>query len=63
MEVFIMDMDEIVCQCVGVTAGDVKAAVEGGVSTVEELGEATQAGTVCGVCLDSLSELIEQFKK
>jgi len=56
-----MNPDEIVCTCVGVTAGMIKEAVEAGARTVEEVQAATNAGTVCGACLGNVEELIRQF--
>jgi NAD(P)H-nitrite reductase large subunit len=57
-----MDLDEKVCFCVGVTAGDIKAAVEEGHTTLEAVQEATGAGTRCGRCVEKVEQLIEQFK-
>jgi NAD(P)H-nitrite reductase large subunit len=45
-----------------VTAGDIKAAVEAGNTTLEAVQEATGASTHCGGCADKVKELIEQFK-
>ena len=47
-----MDMNETVCFCAGVTAGDIKAAVEAGNTTLEAVQEDTGAGTHCGGCVD-----------
>ena len=40
-----MDLDKIVCDCYGVTNGMIKEAVENGAKTLEEVHEATEAGT------------------
>lgn len=58
-----MNMDKIVCNCLGVTNGMIKEAVEAGASTLEEVQEATGAGTVCGACLEDVERLVEQFVK
>ena len=58
-----MDLNETVCFCAGVTAGDIKAAVEAGHTTLEAVQNATGAGTHCGGCLDKVAELIEEFNK
>ena len=50
-----MNLDEIVCNCTGVTKGMIKEAVEAGASTLEDVQEATGAGTVCGACLEEQS--------
>lgn len=56
-----MDYDKIVCSCMGVTNGMIKEAVEAGASTLEEVQEATGAGTVCGACNDDIQHLIDAF--
>ena len=54
-----MKRDEIVCNCMGVTAGEIQDAIEGGASTVEEVQEATGAGTVCGGCLEEIQKMVD----
>lgn len=54
-----MNLDEIVCNCTGVTKGMIKEAVEAGASTLEDVQEATGAGTVCGACLEDVKNLVE----
>jgi NAD(P)H-nitrite reductase large subunit len=56
-----MNMDKMVCNCMSVTNGMIKACVDGGASTLEDVQEATKAGTACGFCKDDVSRLVEQF--
>ena len=56
-----MNPDKIVCNCMSVTNGMIKDAVEAGASTVEEVQAATGAGTVCGSCLENVQHLVEEF--
>ena len=56
-----MDMEKIVCNCYSITNGDIKDAVDKGAKTLEEVQEATGAGTACGVCLDDLQRLVDEF--
>lgn len=56
-----MNLDEVVCNCLNITNGMIKDAVENGASTLEEVQEATSVGTVCGVCIDDVQNLIDQF--
>ncbi|MCI8692075.1 MAG: (2Fe-2S)-binding protein [Lachnospiraceae bacterium] len=56
-----MDLDKIVCNCMGVTAARIKEAVDAGASTLAEVQEATGAGTVCGACLEEVESLISHF--
>lgn len=58
-----MDYDKIVCNCQNVTNGMIKEAVEAGATTLEEVQEATGAGTVCGACIEDVQHLLEQFVK
>ena len=56
-----MDRDEIVCNCMGVTAGEIQDAIEGGASSVEQVQEVTGAGTVCGGCLEEIQKMMEEL--
>ena len=56
-----MNPDKIVCHCCEVTNGMIKDAVDNGANTLEEVQEATGAGTVCGVCLDDIENLVKSF--
>lgn len=56
-----MNLDKIVCNCLGVTNGMIKEAVDAGASTLEEVQSATGVGTVCGACMDDVRHLVEFF--
>ncbi|MDD6183165.1 MAG: (2Fe-2S)-binding protein [Lachnospiraceae bacterium] len=56
-----MDYDKIVCNCMGVTNGMIKEAVDAGAKTVAEVQDATGAGTVCGACLEDIQHLVDEF--
>lgn len=58
-----MNLDKIVCNCLSVTNGMIKDAVDSGASTLEEVQEITGASTVCGACTEDVKRLIEQFVK
>lgn len=58
-----MSLDKTVCVCVGVTNQMIKDAVDSGAKTVEEVQRATNAGTVCGACLEDIQESINCFLK
>lgn len=55
------NLDEIICTCLGVSGRTIKEAVDNGASTVQEIQDATGAGTICGACLDDISELVDKF--
>lgn len=56
-----MNPDKIVCNCMSVTSGMIKEAVDGGANTLEEVQTVTGAGTVCGACLEDVERLVEHF--
>ena len=50
--------DTIVCNCMSVTRGTISAACARGCETVDAVGVATGAGTVCGSCKPLVAELV-----
>lgn len=58
-----MNRDKVVCNCLGVTNGMIQDAVNDGANTLEEVQEISGAGTVCGVCLEDLENLVNAFVK
>ncbi|MBC3761163.1 nitrite reductase large subunit NirB [Quadrisphaera oryzae] len=51
--------DAQVCNCNGVTKGDICGAVAGGCSSVKSVMDATRAGKGCGSCKEVVSSLVE----
>ena len=56
-----MNLEKIVCHCMGVTNGMIKEAVEEGAETLEDIQEKTGATTVCGACQEDVQRLIDFF--
>lgn len=56
-----MKLDKIVCECLSVTAGMIKDAVDHGASTLEEVQEETGASTACGMCTEEVQRLVDYF--
>lgn len=56
-----MDDSEIICPCLDLSVADLKEAISSGSSTVDEIIEATGAGSVCGICLDEVKELAQNL--
>lgn len=56
-----MNLDDVICNCMSVTNADIKEAVKAGASTLEEVQEITQAGTICGACLEEIQQAIDLF--
>lgn len=56
-----MSSDEIICNCMEVYKSEIVEAIKSkGLKTVEEVGEATDAGTGCGGCQDDIQEILDQ---
>lgn len=57
-----MSEDYIVCNCMEVYRSTIEAAIrEKGLKTVEEVGDATDAGTVCGTCQEEIQEILDEI--
>jgi len=56
-----MDNDEIVCNCMQITKGEIVEAIKNGnLKTIDEVGETTEAGTVCGSCQDDIEDILKE---
>ena len=56
-----MENDDIVCNCMQITKGEIVDAIKSGnLNTFEEIGDTTEAGTVCGSCQDDIEEIINE---
>lgn len=54
----------VICNCNEIYKSEiVKAIKEKGLKTVEEVGDATTAGTVCGSCQDDIQEILDELNK
>ncbi len=53
-------MDKVICNCTGVTKGQIVKAIQEGAKTVDDISKATDAGTVCGVCISDIEEILEE---
>ena len=58
-----MNLDKVVCNCLNITNGMIKDAVDAGATTVAEVQEETGAGTVCGACLEVVQRVVDFFVK
>lgn len=56
-----MNLDKVVCNCLHVTNGMIKDAVEAGAKTLEDVQDATGASTVCGACMEDVQRLVDFF--
>jgi bacterioferritin-associated ferredoxin len=57
-----MEQDRVICNCLDIYKSTiVKAIKEQGLKTVDEVGESTEAGTVCGTCQDEIQEILDEI--
>ena len=57
-------MSEIICHCFEVSREEIENAIrEKGLKTVEEVGEATNAGTGCGGCQEQIQEILDEINE
>ena len=55
--------DRIICECMNVSYEDIKNAVKEGAKTLYDIKEATEAGTICGICEDDIQEVLDELLK
>jgi assimilatory nitrate reductase catalytic subunit len=55
-----MDRGATVCACFGVGANQIVAAIGTGCTSVEAVGQATQAGTNCGSCRAEIAKILQE---
>lgn len=53
----------VVCGCFDVTEEKIREVVRNGAHTVEDVGDATSAGTGCGACQPRIQEIIDEETK
>lgn len=57
-----MTDDTIICTCLDITRGSIVEAVRTHqLTTVEQVGEITQAGTICGQCQDDIQAILDEL--
>jgi bacterioferritin-associated ferredoxin len=59
-----MEEDTLICTCNEIYKSTiVKAIKEKGLKTVEEVGDETTAGTVCGQCQDVIQDILNEINR
>ncbi len=54
--------DEVICTCMDVYRSEiVKAIKEKSLKSVEDVGEETGAGTICGGCQEDIEAILEEI--
>lgn len=54
-----MQDDKLVCNCVGVTVGDIREAIKKGAADFDEVQEATGVSSVCGQCREYAENVVK----
>lgn len=62
-EEYIVSENRIICTCQDVDYDTIKKAIQDGAKTVDDIMEATGAGTVCGACIDEIEEIIQEVEE
>lgn len=56
-----MNPDEVICSCLDITKGMIQEAVNSGATTLEEVQEINNVGTICGACVEDVENLIAEL--
>ena len=54
------DRDDVICHCQEVTYDEILTAIGNGANTTEIIGDITEAGISCGVCIEEIEEILEE---
>lgn len=55
-----MSENRVICHCMDIDYLTIKEAIANGATTVEEIQEATGAGTACGGCITEIEEILAE---
>lgn len=58
-----MDMDYLVCTCMGVLKSEVIEAIDRGNDTFEQLSQELGVGTGCSSCVEEVHQILEKSKQ
>ncbi len=57
-----MEEDIVICSCNDIYKSQIVDAIKNnGLTTVEQVGEITTAGTVCGQCIDDIQKILDEI--
>ena len=52
-----------ICLCKAVSSTDIRRAIERGARTVEEVADACEAGTACGMCQETIEIMLDENER
>lgn len=59
-----MNEDIEICHCMGVMKSEIEKAIrEKSLTTVDEVSDETEAGTVCGSCIPDIEDILWEINK
>ncbi|MGL5821652.1 MAG: (2Fe-2S)-binding protein [Sarcina sp.] len=50
--------DKVICYCLDLKESDIVEAINNGAKTLEEIQDATGAGTACGSCIGDIADIM-----
>lgn len=57
-----MERNDIICSCMEITKGELEDAIKNkNLKSVQQVQDETEAGTVCGACVDDIYILLEEL--
>lgn len=56
-----MKDEKLVCNCTGITIGDIRKAIENGASDFDEVQSVTAVSSVCGQCRDYAENVVKEI--
>ena len=57
------ELSEIICHCEEITYKEILQAIKDGAKTVEDISDQTNAGIACGVCIETIEDILEELLK
>jgi NAD(P)H-nitrite reductase large subunit len=55
--------EKYICTCMEITYSELETMIiKQNLTTLEEIQEKTEAGTVCGTCIDDITELLNRIQ-
>lgn len=52
-----------ICYCLNVNEDEIKQAIKDGANSVDDIKEATGAGTACGACIKRIEKILVESKE
>jgi bacterioferritin-associated ferredoxin len=57
-----MERNDIICSCLEITKGELEDAIKNkNLKSIQQVQDETEAGTVCGACVDDIYLLLEEL--